>query len=318
MQIFHSLAEIPTEYGPTVAAIGNFDGVHVGHRYVLAQVLDRARGRNAKAVALTFDPHPIRVLRPEIPFKLITPLASKLELLATTGIDAAVVLPFTHAFSETPAYTFADKVLARGMRAIEVHEGDNFRFGKDASAGTAELAAFGRELGFSVVVYSAQHSHRSIVSSSAVREKIAEGDLRRSRWMLGRSFYVDAPPAHGRGIGTKLLVPTINLAAYSELLPAHGVYVTQLAVHQRCFNAVTNVGNRPTFGEDSFAVESYLLNYDPAVEPLELDEETPMRLHFLVRIREERKWPTPEALKAQIMKDVGFAQRYFRRMTQAT
>ena len=227
-------------------------------------------------------------------------------------------LPFTQAFSETPAYVFADEVLARGIRAIEVHEGDNFRFGRDASAGTAELAAYGRELGFSVVVYSAQHAHGSIVSSSAVREKIAEGDLRRSRWMLGRSFYVDAPPARGRGIGTKLLVPTINLAAYSELLPAHGVYVTQLALNQRCFDAVTNVGNRPTFGEDSFAVESYLLNYDPAVEPLELDEETSMRLHFLTRIREERKWPTPEALKAQIMKDVGFAQRYFRRMTQAT
>jgi riboflavin kinase/FMN adenylyltransferase len=312
MQIFNSLAEIPSEFGPAVAAIGNFDGVHRGHRYVLAQVLDRARGRNARAVALTFDPHPIRVLRPDVPFKLITPLASKLELLATTGIDAVVVLPFTRVFSETPAYTFAEQVLARGIRAIEVHEGDNFRFGKDAGAGTAELAAFGRELGFSVVVYSAQHAHGSIVSSSAVRERIAAGDLRRTRWMLDRSFFIDAAPARGRGIGAKLLVPTINLAAYPELLPAHGVYVTQLVVAGRCFNAVTNIGNRPTFGEDSFAVESYLLNYDPAAEPVELSEQTQMRLHFLARIREERKWPTPEALKAQIMKDVGFAQRYFR------
>ena len=318
MQIFNSLAEIPQEYGPTVAAIGNFDGVHVGHRYVLAQVLDRARGRNAKAVALTFDPHPIRVLRPDLPFKLITPLASKLALLATTGIDAAVVLPFTRVFSETPAYTFADEVLARGIRAIEVHEGDNFRFGKDASAGTAELAAFGRELGFSVIVYSAQHAHGSIVSSSAVRVKIAEGDLRRVRWMLGRSFYVEAPPARGRGIGTKLLVPTINLATYPELLPAFGVYVTQLEVNGRCFNAVTNVGNRPTFGEDSFAVESHLLNYDPAVEPWEPGEETELRLHFLARIREERKWPTPEALRLQIVKDAAFAQRYFRLMMHAS
>lgn len=314
MQIFNSLAEIPSDFGPTVAAIGNFDGVHRGHRYVLAQVLERARGRHARAVALTFDPHPIRVLRPDIPFKLITPLASKLELLATTGIDAVVVLPFTRAFSETPAYTFADQVLARGIRAVEVHEGDNFRFGKDAGAGTAELAAFGRELGFSVVVYSAQHAHGSTVSSSAVRERIAEGDLQRTRWMLGRSFSVDTSPARGRGIGAKLLVPTINLTAYPELLPAHGVYVTQLAVGGRCFNAVTNIGNRPTFGEDSFAVESYLLDYNPAAEPIELSEETSMRLHFLARIREERKWPTPEALKAQIMKDVGFAQRYFRLM----
>lgn len=319
MQIFKSLEAIPKEFGATVAAIGNFDGVHRGHRYVLAQVLDRARGRNARAVALTFDPHPIRILRPGTPFKLITPLASKLDLLATTGIDATIVLPFTQAFAETPAYEFADMVLARGIRAIEVHEGDNFRFGKDATAGTAELAAFGRELGFSVAVYSAQHAHGMVVSSSSIREKIAEGDLRRTRWLLCRSFYVEAPPASGRGIGTKLLVPTINLAAYPELLPANGVYVTRLEVSDRCFNAVTNVGNRPTFGEDSFAVESYLLNYDPSHgEALELREDTNLRLHFLVRIREERKWPNLETLKAQIMKDVAFAQRYFRRLPVAT
>jgi riboflavin kinase/FMN adenylyltransferase len=309
MQIFRSLDEIPPDYGATVVAIGNFDGVHRGHRYVLEQVLQRARGRNARAVALTFDPHPIRVLRPEIPFKLITPLAVRLELLAKTGIDAVMILPFTRAFSETPAYTFASEVLARGVCAIEVHEGDNFRFGKDASAGTAELAGFGRELGFSVVVYAAQQTHGRVVSSSAIRDAICAGDLRCARWMLGRSFFVDAPPARGRGIGTRLTVPTINLAPYAELLPANGVYVTQVEIDGKCFNAVTNVGNRPTFGEDSFAVESYLLNF----EPMELDYERTLRLHFLARIREERKWPNPEALKAQIMKDVGVAQRYLRR-----
>jgi riboflavin kinase/FMN adenylyltransferase len=311
MQIFRSLEEIPQNFGPTVAAIGNFDGVHCGHRYVLGQVLDRARGRNAKAVALTFDPHPIRTLRPEIPFKLITPLASKLELLAATGIDATVVLPFTTEFSATPAYEFAEGVLAKGIRAIEVHEGDNFRFGKDATAGTAELTTYGHELGFSVVVYAAQHTHGTMISSSAVRERIAEGDMQSTRWMLGRCFYVDSPAARGRGIGTKLTVPTINLANYPELLPAFGVYITQIEIRGRCFQAVTNVGNRPTFGEDSFAVESHILNF----EPVELEPNENLRLHFLARIREERKWPTPEALKAQIMKDVSFAQRYFRRLS---
>jgi riboflavin kinase/FMN adenylyltransferase len=276
---------------------------------VLAQVLERARRRDVKAVALTFDPHPIRVLRPEIPFKLITPLATRLELLETTGIDAVVVLPFTRAFSETPAYTFAEEVLARGVRAVEVHEGDNFRFGKDASAGTAELASFGRALGFTVVVYTAQQTHGCVVSSSAVREAISVGDMRCTRWMLGRSFFVDAPPASGRGIGSRLTVPTINLAPYPELLPANGVYVTQLEISGRCFNAVTNVGNRPTFGGDSFAVESHLLNF----VPMDLDKNPNMRLYFLARIRDERKWPSPEALKAQIMKDVEFTQRYFRR-----
>lgn len=310
MEIFRNLEEIPAGFGATVLAIGNFDGVHRGHCYVLQQVLDRARGRDAKAVALTFDPHPLRVLRPDVPLKLITPLATKLELLDKTGIDATIVLPFTRTFSETPAFTFADKILARAIRAIEVHEGDNFRFGKDASAGTAELASFGRELGFSVVVYAGQHAHGRIVSSSATREAIATGDLRCARWMMGRSFFVDAPPASGRGIGTRLTVPTINLVPYDELLPANGVYVTQMEIAGECFDAVTNVGNRPTFGEDSFSVESHLLNF----RPMELDPEAKLRLHFLARIREERKWPSPEALKAQIMKDVWFAQKYFRRL----
>jgi riboflavin kinase/FMN adenylyltransferase len=252
------------------------------------------------------------VVRPQQPFQLITPLAVKLELLAQTGIDAVIALPFTQAFSEMAAEAFAADVLATGLRAVEVHEGDNFRFGRGATAGTTELAEFGQTLGFKVVVYPAQHAHDMIVSSSAVRRLIADGDMRRTRWLLGRCFAVDAPPASGRGIGSKLTVPTINLAPYPELLPANGVYVTQMEIDGHCFNAVTNVGNRPTFGEDSFAVESYLLDFDPASSDLALSAEHHLRLHLLARIREERKWPSSEALKAQIMKDVGFAKRYFR------
>jgi riboflavin kinase/FMN adenylyltransferase len=237
---------------------------------------------------------------------LITPLARRLDLLAETGIDATIVLPFSQAFSEMAAEAFAADVLADRLHAVEVHEGDNFRFGRGATAGTAELSELGRSLGFDVIVYPAQHTHGIVISSSVVRAHIAAGDLRRARWLLGRSFSVDAPPASGRGIGTKLLVPTINLAPYPELLPANGVYVTQIEIAGRCFHGVTNVGNRPTFGEDSFAVESHILNF----EPVDLNPETNLRLHFLARIREERKWPSPEALKAQIMKDVGFAERY--------
>ena len=310
MQTFRQLSEVPADFGPTIVAIGNFDGVHRGHQFVLAQVLAQARSVDAKALALTFDPHPVRVVRTQPEFKLITPLAAKLELLAKTGIDATIVLPFTQGFSEMEAEAFAADVLARGLHAIEVHEGDNFRFGRGAHAGTKELTEFGHRLGFGVVVNAALYAHKLVVSSSAVRNFIAAGDLRRARWLLGRSFYVDAPPASGRGIGSKQTVPTINLAPYPELLPANGVYVTQVEIDGRCFNAVTNVGNRPTFGEDSFAVESYLLNF----EPMELMPETNLRLHFLARIREERKWPTPEALRTQIMKDVSIAQHYFRHL----
>ncbi len=311
MQTFHQLGDIPPAFGPAIVAIGNFDGVHLGHRFVLSQVIARARADNARAVALTFDPHPVRVVRPDQPLQLITPIKAKLELLAQTGIDAVVVLPFTQAFSEMTAEAFASDVLANGLHAKEVHEGDNFRFGRGAAAGTAELAELGAKLGFSVIVYPAKHTHRLVISSSAIRASIAAGDMRRTRWLLGRSFYVDAPPASGRGIGSRLTVPTINLAPYPELLPAIGVYATQIDIAGRCFNAVTNVGNRPTFGEDSFAVESYLLNF----EPVPLDPDTTLRLHFLVRIREERKWPSPEALRTQIMKDVSWASHYFRHLS---
>ncbi len=311
MQTYRELREIPADFGATIVAIGNFDGVHRGHRYVLAQVLERARSKGAKAVALTFDPHPVRIVRPQQHVPLITPLAVKLELLEQTGIDAAVVLPFTQAFSEIDAEVFAADVLARGLKAIEVHEGDNFRFGRGAHAGTKELAEYGRRLGFDVVVYAAQHVRGMAVSSSTVRGLIAAGDMKRARWLLGRSFAVESLPASGRGIGSKLTVPTINLAPYSELLPAIGVYATQLQIGGRCFDAVTNVGNRPTFGEDSFAVESYLLDF----EPVDLSGE--LRVHFLTRMREERKWPTPEALRAQIMKDVSWAGHYFRHLRRA-
>ncbi len=131
-----------------------------------------------------------------------------------------------------------------------------------------------------------------------------------ARALLGRPFSIRSTPAPGRGIGSRLTVPTINLAPYTELLPANGVYITRMNIAGQTFNAVTNAGNRPTFGEDSYAVETYLLNYDPATNPLTLTAETPLELTFLHRLREERKFASPEALKAQIMQDVAKAKRY--------
>jgi riboflavin kinase/FMN adenylyltransferase len=167
---------------------------------------------------------------------------------------------------------------------------------------------FGAEFGFDLHVHSPVCVHGLEVSSSSIRECVAAGDMTRARWMLGRPFQVRSTQARGRGIGTRLLVPTVNLASYEGLLPAFGVYVTRLKVNGRSFQSVTNVGNRPTFGEASFAVESHILNF----EPMEVDEQTPIALEFLLRLRGEFEWPSPEALKAQILKDVTKAQRYFR------
>jgi riboflavin kinase / FMN adenylyltransferase len=307
MQIFRSLETIPQEFGPSVASVGNFDGVHLGHRWILERVKERAQALGARSVAVTFDPHPTSVLRPEKRPRLITPLAARLDLLRETGIDAVVVLAFTTELAATSASDFARSVLRGKLAAVEVHEGANFRFGHHAQAGVRELREFGRSLGFDVQVHQALHRRGMVVSSSNVRKLIAAGNIKQARSLMGHAFFVESTPATGRGIGGKLLVPTVNLAKYDELLPAFGVYVTCLHVAGHVFESVTNVGNRPTFGEDSFAVESHILNF----QSLELDENTPLELTFLDRLREEKKWPSPEALHEQIMRDVTSARRYF-------
>lgn len=306
--VFRSLGEIPPEFGPSVAAVGNFDGVHLGHQEILRGAAAEARAPEARAVAITFDPHPERFLRPARAPLLITPLAERLRLLAETGIDAVLVLPFDESLKNLTPLEFAQRILVAALKTRSVHEGRNFRFGHGASAGVRELAMLGAELGFTVHLHEAVRARGMEVSSSAVRALVAKGDVRRARWMLGRPFTVVSTPVTGRGIGSRLLVPTVNLAPYDGLLPALGVYVTRLRMGDRRFQSVTNIGNRPTFGEASFAVESHILDF----EPVSLDEQTPIELEFLLRLRDEQVWPSPEALKAQILKDAARAKRYFR------
>ncbi len=308
LTVFRSVAEIPANFGPTVAAIGNFDGVHLGHRQILSAVAAEAHATGAQAAAITFEPHPEQFLRPAQAPRLLTPLNERLRLLALTGIDAVVVLPFDAALATLPAREFVRSILMGALGLRSLHEGGNFRFGHNAEAGVAELNKLAAEFAFGLHIHPPVTVHGCEVSSSAIRERIAAGDMTRARWMLGRPFEVRSTQARGRGIGTRLLVPTVNLAPYEGLLPAFGVYVTRLTVAGRSFQAVTNAGNRPTFGEASFAVESHILNF----EPIEIDEQTPIQLEFLLRLRGEVEWPSPEALKAQIFMDVARARRYFR------
>jgi riboflavin kinase / FMN adenylyltransferase len=309
MKIFHALSELAQI--PTVATIGNFDGVHRGHRWVIDQVNARARALGLKSLAITFEPHPVRVLRPDASHSLITPFPQKLDLLATTGIDATLVLPFTPELSRLSAADFARRILCDACHIREIHEGETFRFGYQAEAGMDSLAALGHQLNFAVKAYSPYILHGAPVSSSRIRALIAAGDVSQAHALLGRPFAIRSTTASGRGYGTRYTVPTINLAPYPELLPANGVYVTTLTIgageQAECFQAVTNVGNRPTFGADSFTVESHLLNF----HPIDLSEETPLELAFLHRLRDERRFESPEALRAQIGLDVAEARRFF-------
>ena len=307
MKIFRALNELPAGFGPVIATIGNFDGVHCGHRWVIDKVNARARQFGLKSLALTFDPHPVRVLRPEAPHVLITPLAARLQQLATTGLDATLVLPFTPELSRLTAEAFAREILRDALHVREVHEGENFRFGYGATVDIHGLAALGQELGFPAHAYAPYVLRGGPISSSRIRRLICAGEVSKARALVGRPFAVQSTPASGRGFGTRYTVPTINLAEYPELLPGHGVYITTLKVEDELFQAVTNVGNRPTFGADSFTVESHLLNF----HPIALGPETPLELTFLHRLRPERRFDTPGLLRAQIMKDVAKAQRFF-------
>jgi riboflavin kinase / FMN adenylyltransferase len=306
--VYRTLDAIPAGFGPSIASIGNFDGVHLGHQQILRAAVADARAANAQAVAVTFDPHPERVLRPHKAPLLLTPMEERVRLLAGTGVDAVVVLPFDQTLAHLPPRAFVEQVLVNVLGVRGLHEGGNFRFGYRAAGGVKELAEFGTEFGFGVKVHPAVRVHGLEVSSSAVRERVSAGDMRRTRWMLGRPFGVRSTPVRDRGVGTRLLVPTVNLAPYDGLLPLFGIYVSRLTIGERCFEGATYVGNRPTFADAGFSVETHILDF----EPIDLTEETPIELEFLLRLRDDEKFPTPEALKAQIFKDVARAKRYFR------
>jgi riboflavin kinase/FMN adenylyltransferase len=318
MQVFHHIEDIPANFGPTVVSVGNFDGVHRAHRLVLSNIVQRAKQLGAKAVAVSFEPHPLRILRPDFALKLITPSTEKIRLLSSTGIDAVLLLPFTRDLSLTTPDQFAKDILKQHLKSQEVHEGFNFRFGHKAQGDVTQLIELGKKLEFAVRVYPEMGLRREPVSSSHIRKLISEGQVSRARYLLARPFSVVSTPGRGRGYGAKHTVPTINLSRYEELLPKDGVYVTRtrvgVGVAEDCFDSVTNVGNRPTFGADSFAVETHLLNF----HPIELTPETEVEIHFLQRLRDEIKFPTIDALRAQIAKDVKHARRYFHLLNRTT
>jgi riboflavin kinase/FMN adenylyltransferase len=208
---------------------------------------------------------------------------------------------------------FVEQVIVRALHAREVHEGFNFHFGHRAQGNVERLAEFGREFGFEVRIYPALTIRGEVVSSSRIRELLAAGNVSRARHLLGRVFSLVSTPGRGRGYGHKYTVPTINLSRYDEAIPRRGVYVTRTRVNGETFDSVTNVGVRPTFGPDSFAIESHLLNF----HPISLTAQTEVELCFLRRLRDEQKFPSVDALREQIAHDVKHARRYFHLATKA-
>ncbi|MDP9169075.1 MAG: riboflavin biosynthesis protein RibF, partial [Acidobacteriota bacterium] len=295
--MFRSAGDVPPDFGPSVVTIGNFDGVHIGHRQILRRVAAIAREAGLIPTVLTFDPHPARVLAPERAPRLITTVEQKLRRFEAEGIEAVLLLPFSLEFAKLTPEEFAGQVLAGTLQARCVLVGEDFRFGHKQSGDLATLRELGGRLRFRLEPIAEIGARGERVSSTVIRKLVVAGCVSRACRMMGVPFALEGAVVKGQGIGGKKTVPTLNLAPENELLPKNGVYVTRTLDLEtaRNWRSITNVGVRPTFGGEGITTESFLL--DP------FDGKTPARIEveFLSFLRDERKFDSPELLKAQIM-----------------
>ena len=310
MRVYRRLEEVPADFGPAALTIGNFDGVHSGHRRILRRLKALSEEHGWKPSVLTFHPHPVRVVAPERAPRLMTSPERRAELMGAEGVEQVLILPFTPTVALLSPEEFVRRILVERLGARAVLVGDNFRFGHLHAGNVRLLAAMGRELGFETEIVPVAACRGRMVSSSTVRELIERGRVALAARFLERPYALEGDVASGRGVGSSQTVPTLNLATAAEVLPARGVYLTCTRDLEsgREWNSITNIGYRPTFGSsDQLTIETFLL------DPLEGPTPRRIRVAFLEFVRDERRFENPEALKAQILKDVGVARRYFRR-----
>jgi riboflavin kinase/FMN adenylyltransferase len=325
MRVARTLDEA-VQFGPTAVAIGNFDGVHIAHRELLSTVLRASREHALAPSVLTFDPHPAAIVAPERKQRLLSTPVERCSLLAREGIENVLILPFTVAVSRWTPADFVERVLVKAFHAKAVIVGENFRFGHHQAGNTRILAELGGHFGFETHVVNAVKLRGRVVSSSEIRRAIEAGKASLAGRMLGRPYSVAGDVVPGHGIGSKQTVPTLNLRTLAQVIPEVGVYITRTTDADNeslRWDSITNVGYRPTFrgvsnqtgpgqnalGNDALTIETFLLSpfTPPAPERI--------RVEFLRRVRDERKFESAEALKAQILRDAGRARAFFRRLT---
>jgi riboflavin kinase/FMN adenylyltransferase len=312
MRIFHAPVDVPADFGPSAVTIGNFDGVHTGHREIMRRVVAAARERGLTPTVLTFDPHPARVLAPNRAPKLIMTIGQRLRGFEAEGIDAVLLLPFSLDFAKLAPGEFAETILAQRLKTRVVLVGDDFRFGHKQAGDTETLRTLGHRLGFELWPVGAIEGRGGRISSSAIRSLVEQGRVSRACRMMGTPFALEGNVVSGQGIGSRQTVPTLNLAPENELLPKTGVYVTRTSdeASGREWRSITNVGYRPTFHGEGLTVETFLLDSPPDIAPVRIE------VCFLTYVREERKFEAPEALKAQILRDLSAANRFHRRFAR--
>jgi riboflavin kinase/FMN adenylyltransferase len=308
MKVVSQLSDA-AQYGPCVLAIGNFDGLHLGHQRILNTVVERARQLRICPAVLTFDPHPMRVLAPGQAPRLISTLDQKLRLIESIGIEMVFTARFDAEFAALTPEAFLRKYLVEGLRTRVLCVGSNFIFGHRQTGTLQTLQAWRHK--FELVEIAPVTARGVVVSSTHVRQRIQDGRVSRACRLLGRWFEIEGGIAEGEGRGRTVTVPTLNLAPDNELVPREGVYITRAARDGGPFvDSITNIGTRPTFNGNSQSIETFVL--DAAVPA----GTTRLRLQFLKRVRDERRFDSPQLLREQIGRDVQSAQRFFR-MLQA-
>jgi riboflavin kinase/FMN adenylyltransferase len=302
MRTIQGLESYPPDVGPCIVALGAFDGIHLGHRAILATAVARGQARGDRTVACTFDRHPMEVLSPARAPAPLTTLEERLQLIAGTGVDLALVMAFTLELAGVEPETFVREVILGRLRAHEVVVGDNHTFGRGARGNAALLSAVGAPMGLVTHVVPPLLVDGVVVSSSEIRAVLREGDVGRAARYLGRPYSIAGRVSHGDGRGRTLGFPTANLEPERPLLLPRGVYACRADVDGGTHEAVVNVGVRPTFGDNALAIEAHLMDMAADLYGRSL------QLRFMARLRGERKFAGVDELRAQIARDVEAAR----------
>jgi len=305
MIVWNGMDRYPSKAAPVVATIGNYDGVHLGHRAILKSATAAAKRCGLESLLVTFDPHPLSVVAPSRRPRLLDTRRQKLDTLAECGIDGVLILRFDATFAAMSAEEFFRTFLKGRVTPAEIHVGANFRFGHDRAGDADLLCRIGSEMGFAVVGIPQVEIGGEIVSSSAIRRLVEEGSVERAARMLGRPFALTGEVVSGEGRGRALDFPTANLDAENEMIPRRGVYITETSVLSLRSPSITNIGVRPTFGGETQVIEAHLIDFDEEILGERID------LRFLARLRDEARFASPDELADQIARDRAAAVAFF-------
>ena len=306
MQVFESL-EIAVKFANPILTIGNYDGLHLGHRRIIERIKLKAREQKGTSMLMTFHPHPLTILKPEKFVGLITPLHVKRRLIEEAGIDVLFIVPFTDEFHLINPELFVDSLLMEKLGIKGLIVGYDFKFGKGGKGNVEYLASKSAEYGFFFEIQAAITLDGEKVGSNRIRKMIQDGDVRKAAAHLGRPYMIEGTVIKGDGRGRTIGFPTINLKSDFPLIPKRGVYISMVEIDGKKFSAVTNIGYNPTFDGQGLTIETYILDFSQDLYGREI------ALYFLNRIRDEVKFSSVDELKGRIWKDVETAREYFKK-----